>query len=99
MPKIKSAQKALRVSERNKKYNLKFKEELRALIKKIKKERKKEDLKRVISLLDKAASKNVIHKNKAARLKSRLFRKFKEGKEIKEELKRKKKVLKRRKAD
>jgi small subunit ribosomal protein S20 len=74
VPKTKSAKKALRVSERRKKYNLQFKQKIKALIKEFKKETKKSNLKTVVSILDKAASKNVIHKNKAARLKSRLSR-------------------------
>ena len=38
---------------------------------------KSEKLKKVASILDKAAGKNVIHKNKAARAKSRLARSIK----------------------
>ena len=75
MPRTKSAQKALRVSKKKRARNLKAKEELKALLKKFKKEKKKEDFKKVSSLLDKAALKNLIHKNKAARLKSRLLSK------------------------
>lgn len=71
MPRIKSAKKALRASERKRAHNVKIKENFKALVKKIKKGEKK-DLSKVSSLLDKAAAKNVIHKKKAARLKSRL---------------------------
>jgi len=74
VPKTKSAKKALRVSEKRKKYNLQFKQKIKALIKEFKKDAKENNLKAVASILDKAASKNVIHKNKAARLKSRLSR-------------------------
>jgi len=74
VPKTKSAKKALRVSERRKKYNLQFKQKIKALIKEIKKDTKKNNFEAIASILDKAASKNVIHKNKAARLKSRLSR-------------------------
>jgi len=94
MPKIKSAKKALRVSARKRRYNKEVKENLKKLIRTIRKERKKEDLQKLISLLDKAASKGVIHKNKAARLKSRLSKLVEKGKEVVKEVKRKKKVAK-----
>lgn len=57
-----SSKKALKVAKRNKRYNLKFKEAIKKAIKS----------KEAASLLDKAALKGVIHKNKARRLKSRI---------------------------
>lgn len=41
------------------------------------KKKNDETFKKAVSLIDKLAKKNIIHKNKAARLKSRLARQFK----------------------
>ncbi len=79
MPIIKSAKKALRQNIRRRKTNLKRKTELKSVIKEYKKivgagdkEKAKENLSQVYKKLDKAAKVNLIKKNKAARLKSRL---------------------------
>ena len=79
MPIIKSAKKALRQNIRRRKKNVKKKAELKAVIKQYKKliaagEKNKaaEFLSQVYKKLDKAAKINLIKKNKAARLKSRL---------------------------
>jgi small subunit ribosomal protein S20 len=78
MPKTLSAKKALRQNIRRRKRNLQKKEALKKAIKNFRKlvtaqkiDEAKEELKKVFSLLDKAAKTNVIKKNKAARLKSR----------------------------
>lgn len=72
MPIIKSAIKKVRKDKirtaRNKKREL----ALKALIKKARVTKSAEDLKAAFSALDKAAKVNLIHKNKASRLKSRL---------------------------
>ena len=72
MPILKSAIKKVRKDKlrtvRNKKREL----ELKSLIKKVRKDHSKENLKAVFSALDKAVKVNLIHKNKASRLKSRL---------------------------
>ncbi|WP_185850009.1 30S ribosomal protein S20 [Blattabacterium cuenoti] len=44
----------------------------RTAIKKLMKEKKKEQYSKVISMIDKLAKKNIIHMNKAARLKNKL---------------------------
>jgi small subunit ribosomal protein S20 len=79
MPIIKSAKKALRQNIRRRKKNVKKKAELKTVIKQYKKliaagEKNKaaEFLSQVYKKLDKAAKINLIKKNKAARLKSRL---------------------------
>jgi small subunit ribosomal protein S20 len=79
MPIIKSAKKALRQNIRRRKINLKRKAELKSVIKEYKKiinagkkEKAKENLSLVYKKLDKAAKINLIKKNKAARLKSKL---------------------------
>ncbi|MCL5004581.1 MAG: 30S ribosomal protein S20 [Patescibacteria group bacterium] len=79
MPIIKSAKKALRQSTKRRKVNVKRKTELKSVIKQFKKlvaEKKKEEAQKYLSSvykkLDKSAKVNLIKKNKASRLKSRL---------------------------
>ena len=80
MPITKSAKKALRQNIRRRKANLKKKAELKTVIKQYKKladsdkKKAKEYLSQVYKKLDKAAKINLIKKNKASRLKSRLSR-------------------------
>lgn len=79
MPITKSAKKALRQSIRRRKYNLKRKEAIKTVVKKIKKELKNKNKEEAMKLLplaykafDKAAKTGVIKKNAASRKKSRL---------------------------
>ena len=79
MPIIKSAKKALRQNIKHRKINLKRKAELKAVIKQYKKlitagqkEEAKKYLSQVYKKLDKAAKVELIKKNRASRLKSRL---------------------------
>lgn len=79
MPITKSAKKARRQNIRRRKRNLHKKAELKSVIKNYKKlaasgekDKAKEFLTQVYKKLDKAAKVNLIKKNKAARLKSRL---------------------------
>ena len=78
MPIIKSAKKALRQNIRRRKINLKRKADLKSIIKQYKKlvssnkEEAKKYLPQVYKKLDKSAKVNLIKKNKASRLKSRL---------------------------
>ena len=83
MPITSSAKKALRQSQKNRVENLKRSEAFKNAIKKFKKlvEAKKLDeakqaLPAVFQSLDKAAKTNVLKKNTASRLKSRLSRKL-----------------------
>lgn len=82
MPIIKSAKKALRVSEKkaeaNRLVKAKVKDSLKGARIAIEKGDKKvnEKISKAYRELDIAAKKNVIHKNKAARLKSRLAKKL-----------------------
>jgi len=69
MAKIESAKKAHRGSEKKKLYNLFWKKRIKAAQKSFV-EGEKESLVNLQSVLDKAANNKVIHKNKAARLKS-----------------------------
>ena len=72
MPITKSAKKSLRVSLRRKKENRVREIELEKALKKA----SASNINEVISKIDKAAKTHLIHKNKAARIKSRLMKKF-----------------------
>ena len=74
MPVTKQAKKKLRKDRRREKENLKLKSEYKKTIKKTKKSPTPKNLSQANKVLDKAAKKGLIHKNKAARLKSRLAR-------------------------
>jgi len=73
MPILKSAKKAMRVSRKKQERNTNQKKALYDAIRSA----SEKDINKVNSLIDKAAKKNIIHKNKAARLKSRLAKKIK----------------------
>lgn len=72
MPIIRSAKKRMRQERKRSAYNRSKKESLKALVKKARVNRSAENLTAVYSALDKAAKVGLIHKNKSARLKSRL---------------------------
>lgn len=72
MPIIESAKKALRQSKRKKLVNDRVLRQLRCVVKKARTSRTPDSIKKAYSALDRAVKKNVIHKNKASRLKSRL---------------------------
>lgn len=89
MPIIKSAKKKLRQDKKRKKQNLTYIEGYKQAIKKLKKasapDKINQLVKQAYSRLDKAVKKNIIHKNKAARLKSGVakFLKAKKSQKIK----------------
>ena len=72
MPITSANKKALRSSTKKRAHNVEFKTKLKNAIKKA----TKTNVNDVISLIDKAAKKNLMHKNKAARLKSQMMSKF-----------------------
>jgi len=83
MPRTKSAMKQLKKSLKRRMRNKSVKSACKTAIKRVFEamERKdvesaKEALRHAVSLLDKAASKSVIHKNTASRKQSRLMKKF-----------------------
>lgn len=86
MPIIKSAKKALRKSLKNRAENLIWKRKYKEAIKIAKKsiesgsKDKGNKISNAYSVIDKAAKHNIIHKNKAARLKSNLAKLAKEKK-------------------
>jgi small subunit ribosomal protein S20 len=86
MAKRKAAVKRERVDKKRHAHNVKIKTELKKTIKKYQQlvsqksgEAASALLKKVYALLDKAAKKNIIHKNKASRAKSRLSRRLPAG--------------------
>lgn len=72
MPIIKSAIKKVRKDKVRTERNRKKKAVIKTLLKKARVEQSVESLKSVFSALDKAVKTNLIHRNKASRLKSRL---------------------------
>ena len=72
MANIKSAKKRIKVTEQKTAVNRAKKSELNTYIKKYKAAPTPELLSTVTSLIDKAASDNIIHTNKANRLKAKL---------------------------
>ena len=69
---LKNAKKALRVSERKNIVNRKVKSQVKTAIDQAIKEPSQENLAKASSKIDRAVKKNLMHKNKAARVKSRL---------------------------
>jgi small subunit ribosomal protein S20 len=83
MPQRKSAKKELRKNIKRRQRNLKVKRNIKAAIKRLRKSLENKDisssrqaLRDVFKILDKSASKRIIHPNKAARKKSRLSKKL-----------------------
>lgn len=78
MPQHKSAEKRVRQSEKRRVRNVQKRSKLKTAIKKVKTAENKEtastELTKTISILDRMAVKGIIHKNKAANLKSKLTR-------------------------
>lgn len=74
MPIIKSAIKKLRKDKKRAARNRAKKGALKALIKKVRLKKTAKNLQAIYSALDKAAKTHLIHRGKAARLKSRLSR-------------------------
>ncbi len=79
MPIIKSARKRVRVAQKATIRNSKTKRQLKESLKSLNKKASSETLIAAQSAIDKAAKKHVIHKNKAARLKSRAAKLAKEA--------------------
>lgn len=77
MPIIKSAKKKARRDQRKRTINLVHKLALKKAIKEARQELSSDSLRTAQKALDKSVRKRLIHKNKAARLKSRLARQLK----------------------
>ncbi|OGC06703.1 hypothetical protein A2230_01555 [candidate division WOR-1 bacterium RIFOXYA2_FULL_36_21] len=74
MANIKSAIKRIKITARNRKRNLVYKDAIRKGLKAALKTKSTEDIRKAIKALDKAASKKVISKNLASRKKSKLMK-------------------------
>ncbi len=76
MPIIKSAKKKLRQDRKKTAKNAAYKTAVKKIIKSVKKSGKKDAsvIKKLYSVVDKAAKKGIVHKNKARRIKSRVSR-------------------------
>ncbi len=72
MPVTKQAKKKLRKDIKREKENLKIKFKFKKTVKKTKESPTAKSLSEASKVIDKAAKKGIIHKNKAARIKSRL---------------------------
>lgn len=83
MPRTKSGEKALRVSQRKRDQNKPVRSQVKTYVKKAERlissnelESARDAVKRATAALDRAAQKGVIHPNNAARRKSRLMKKL-----------------------
>lgn len=74
MPVLANARKALRVSKRKAAYNTPVKSKMLNLINKMRRKPDEKLLPDLFSAVDKALKRNIIHRNKAARLKSKMSR-------------------------
>lgn len=72
MPVTKTAKRALRVSKRKTDHNENIVTDLDVAVRLAKKNKKEKDIVKASSLADRAAKRNIIHKNKASRIKSAL---------------------------
>lgn len=72
MPVIKSAKKKLRQDRRKTLQNKTLENLFKKMVKEATKNPSEENIQKAVSAVDKAAKKNIIHKNKAARIKSSL---------------------------
>lgn len=72
MPVIKSAKKKLRQDKKRTLQNKSLENLFKKMVKEAQKNPSKENIQKAVSVVDKAAKKNIIHKNKAARIKSSL---------------------------
>ena len=72
MPVTSSAKKALRKDRRKQIINKSIRSKVANSLKSAREELKPESLPATYSIIDRAAKKNIIHKNKASRLKSRI---------------------------
>ncbi len=72
MPVTKTAKRALRVSKRKRLSNTKFSHGLEIALRLAKKSKKSTEIKKAVSLTDRAEKKGIIHKNRASRIKSQL---------------------------
>lgn len=80
MPVTKSAKKKLRQDKKRELKNSRIENLVKKSIKKVRRELSKSTFENAVKTIDKATQKNIIAKNKAARIKSRLSKLFKNKK-------------------
>ncbi len=83
MPVIKSAKKKLKVDRKRESANKKMESFINLVIKKAQKKPTQESVRKAFSALDKGVKKDIFHKNKGARIKSRLSKLLKTPKPTK----------------
>lgn len=80
MPITQSVKKRVRQNEKRRLYNLNYKRKMRTAVKKVMQSTAKDDAeplyRHAVSLIDKVHNKKIIHRNKAAREKSKITRHF-----------------------
>jgi len=76
MPILKNAKKALRSSKRKAMVNIRVRSRMKSAVDAVKVAATQENISEAFSRIDKAVKKNLIHKNKAAHLKSQLSKKL-----------------------
>lgn len=74
MPVTKSAKKKLRKDKRKTLQNKNLESLFKKMVKRAQKNPTEENIKKAVVVIDKSAKKNIIHKNKAARIKSSLYK-------------------------
>lgn len=79
MPVIKSAKKKQRQDKKRTLQNAKVRNLLKTLLKKAKKNPSAKIITEAVTVADKAAKNNIIHKNKASHIKSKLYAQLKAG--------------------
>lgn len=80
MANIKSSIRSIKLSLRNRRRNLSYLNRIKKIIRDLKRTPSIKLLNQAISLLDKLALKKIIHRNKAARQKSQLMKKYSKAK-------------------
>lgn len=85
MPITLNAKKKLRQDKKRRIKNIKIKDALKTAVKEYKRNPTEKLLSKVYSLLDNAVKKNIFHKNKSSRLKARLSKLIKTGKQVKKD--------------
>lgn len=76
MPILANAKKALRASKRKAQVNQRVKSRVKTALKKVNVEAEAKNIQQAQSAIDKAVKKNVFHKNKGARIKSKIAKKL-----------------------
>lgn len=74
MPNIKSAKKKMRQDVKREMQNTTYKKTVKQTLKNMSKMKDKQEVAKAYAVIDKAAKSKIIHKNKAARLKSKISR-------------------------